>query len=152
MLTIVTIVLYFVAVAEAQTKIPNGQCYENRECFRWCTEIYGNTVGTCDNNHNCICAGGHRDQNGIVSIVHGVNNWIGDKLEEGRKKTARDNYNKGGRQAQDWYCGDVVEKRCTGSYSGQCCSSYGACGTTEAYCGNGCQPDYGPCWHNQPRN
>jgi hypothetical protein len=29
--------------------------------------------------------------------------------------------------------------------SGHCCSQYGFCGTTEEYCGAGCQTDYGSC-------
>ncbi|KAJ6641478.1 hypothetical protein Bhyg_06417, partial [Pseudolycoriella hygida] len=116
-LTIVAIVFYFDTVAEAKIKIANGQCYENRECFNWCTEFYGYTVGTCDYYHNCMCAGGHRDQNGVVSLVQGVHHWISDKLEERRRNNAREDYNQGGRQAQDWYCGDVYEKSCTGTYS-----------------------------------
>jgi len=39
--------------------------------------------------------------------------------------------------------------RCGSSYghcpSGQCCSKYGYCGTTEAYCGKGCQSEFGNC-------
>jgi len=33
-----------------------------------------------------------------------------------------------------------------GCASGLCCSKYGYCGTTSAYCGNGCQS--GPCYNS----
>ncbi|ORX83425.1 hypothetical protein BCR32DRAFT_177909, partial [Anaeromyces robustus] len=29
--------------------------------------------------------------------------------------------------------------------SGQCCSKYGYCGTSEKHCGTGCQSSYGKC-------
>ncbi|KAH8892816.1 glycoside hydrolase/deacetylase [Thozetella sp. PMI_491] len=29
--------------------------------------------------------------------------------------------------------------------SGQCCSQYNYCGTTDEYCGSGCKPEYGQC-------
>jgi hypothetical protein len=39
--------------------------------------------------------------------------------------------------------------RCGANYgicpSGQCCSKYGYCGSEEAYCGSGCQTDFGQC-------
>jgi len=34
--------------------------------------------------------------------------------------------------------------------SGQCCSSYGWCGTSDKYCGQGCQVEYGICNSNKP--
>ncbi|KAF2739733.1 hypothetical protein EJ04DRAFT_483935 [Polyplosphaeria fusca] len=40
-------------------------------------------------------------------------------------------------------CGDGVS--CFGSMWGNCCSSAGYCGATEAYCGTGCQLEYGYC-------
>jgi len=30
-------------------------------------------------------------------------------------------------------------------YDGKCCSKYGYCGTSDAYCGNGCQSEFGAC-------
>jgi len=42
-----------------------------------------------------------------------------------------------------------VTGRCGSSYGfcsfGECCSKHGYCGTTEEYCGNGCQPSFGDC-------
>jgi hypothetical protein len=34
--------------------------------------------------------------------------------------------------------------------SGYCCSKWGFCGTTELYCGSGCQADYGTCGGDFP--
>ena len=39
-------------------------------------------------------------------------------------------------------CGPTVGVSCGGS---QCCSQFGYCGVTDAYCGSGCQPGYGIC-------
>ncbi|EMR72753.1 putative chitin deacetylase protein [Eutypa lata UCREL1] len=39
-------------------------------------------------------------------------------------------------------CGDGVAT-CEGSEFGSCCSQYGWCGATTAYCGEGCQPGFG---------
>jgi peptidoglycan/xylan/chitin deacetylase (PgdA/CDA1 family) len=36
-------------------------------------------------------------------------------------------------------------KTCTGSTFGNCCSKYGWCGSTAAYCGTGCQKAFGSC-------
>jgi len=36
--------------------------------------------------------------------------------------------------------------------SGQCCSSYGWCGTSDKYCGKGCQEEYGMCNSKKPDN
>lgn len=35
---------------------------------------------------------------------------------------------------------------------GACCSEHGFCGTSIAYCGAGCQPDFGVCGVNVPAN
>ncbi|KAJ3038989.1 chitin deacetylase [Rhizophlyctis rosea] len=42
----------------------------------------------------------------------------------------------------DGTCGATAGKQCP---SGSCCSQYGWCGTTSAYCGTGCQSAYGTC-------
>ncbi|ORX43050.1 hypothetical protein BCR36DRAFT_243293, partial [Piromyces finnis] len=42
----------------------------------------------------------------------------------------------------DGSCGMDVGKICP---EGTCCSRYGFCGTSEDYCGMGCQSDYGKC-------
>jgi hypothetical protein len=34
---------------------------------------------------------------------------------------------------------------CQGSNWGRCCSEHGYCGNSEAYCGRGCNPDFGVC-------
>jgi hypothetical protein len=39
-------------------------------------------------------------------------------------------------------CGPTVGTSCG---STQCCSQYGYCGVTDAYCGAGCLPAYGIC-------
>jgi len=43
----------------------------------------------------------------------------------------------------DGSCGKLIT--CRGSTFGNCCSSYGWCGSTAAYCGTGCQPNFGIC-------
>jgi len=40
-------------------------------------------------------------------------------------------------------CGSSVGVSCS---NGLCCSKYGYCGSTDEYCGSGCQPYYGKCW------
>ncbi|KAF4982655.1 hypothetical protein FZEAL_1762 [Fusarium zealandicum] len=42
-------------------------------------------------------------------------------------------------------CGDKYKQTCKGSRYGSCCSKYGNCGKTDAYCGSGCQNGYGIC-------
>lgn len=44
-------------------------------------------------------------------------------------------------------CGPSFNLKCP---TGQCCSQYGYCGTTSAYCGSGCQPLYGSCTSGTP--
>ncbi|OAL44264.1 hypothetical protein IQ07DRAFT_481616, partial [Pyrenochaeta sp. DS3sAY3a] len=34
---------------------------------------------------------------------------------------------------------------CGGSVFGNCCSEYGYCGSTDIYCGTGCQSGFGTC-------
>ncbi|KAK7751312.1 hypothetical protein SLS62_006718 [Diatrype stigma] len=43
----------------------------------------------------------------------------------------------------DGDCGGDDGITCEGSEFGNCCSQYGWCGSTTAYCGEGCQPDFG---------
>jgi chitinase len=43
--------------------------------------------------------------------------------------------------------GPAAAQNC-GCQSGYCCSQFGFCGTTEPYCGKGCQS--GPCWGSTP--
>lgn len=47
-----------------------------------------------------------------------------------------------GNTSPDGTCGGSSGFVCP---TGQCCSQYGWCGTTSAYCGAGCQPTYGTC-------
>jgi hypothetical protein len=46
-------------------------------------------------------------------------------------------------------CGTTVGKTCRGfllgSVKAECCSEYNYCGSTEGYCGTGCNPLYGNC-------
>ncbi|KXS12965.1 hypothetical protein M427DRAFT_387679 [Gonapodya prolifera JEL478] len=44
-------------------------------------------------------------------------------------------------------CGSWTGKSCG---SGQCCSQYGWCGTTNDYCSAGCQQSFGSCWGAPP--
>ena len=43
----------------------------------------------------------------------------------------------------DSTCGTFTNYKC--AKSGECCSQYGWCGTTSAYCSSGCQSGYGIC-------
>ncbi|KAF2463623.1 FAD-binding domain-containing protein [Lindgomyces ingoldianus] len=43
----------------------------------------------------------------------------------------------------DGSCGGTTT--CQGSTFGNCCSQYGWCGSSSAYCGTGCQPAFGTC-------
>ena len=47
--------------------------------------------------------------------------------------------------SMDGSCGNQIG--CQGSVFGDCCSQYGYCGATDAYCeiAQGCQPDFGTC-------
>ncbi|OCK98434.1 laccase-like multicopper oxidase [Cenococcum geophilum 1.58] len=51
--------------------------------------------------------------------------------------------------SKDGKCGNGVS--CWGSIFGDCCSSSGACGSTKAHCGSGCQEDNGWCDSKQKR-
>ncbi|KAH6952710.1 hypothetical protein DER45DRAFT_586614 [Fusarium avenaceum] len=42
-------------------------------------------------------------------------------------------------------CGDKYHQTCKGSRYGNCCSKYGHCGKTSAYCEGGCQSGFGAC-------
>jgi hypothetical protein len=42
-------------------------------------------------------------------------------------------------------CGSSTGYTCQGSNFGDCCSQYGYCGSTGAYCDNGCQGSFGSC-------
>ncbi|KAH3968547.1 hypothetical protein HBI56_233710 [Parastagonospora nodorum] len=43
-------------------------------------------------------------------------------------------------------CGLSFGLTCKGSSFGDCCSSYGYCGSTKDYCSKGCQAGYGTCY------
>ncbi|KAI9821948.1 MAG: hypothetical protein M1827_002530 [Pycnora praestabilis] len=45
----------------------------------------------------------------------------------------------------DATCGGTGNYTCLGSAFGSCCSPAGWCGSTDAYCGTGCQPGFGSC-------
>ncbi|KAF2810577.1 FAD-binding domain-containing protein [Mytilinidion resinicola] len=45
----------------------------------------------------------------------------------------------------DASCGGSTGYTCAGSTFGSCCSAYGWCGSTDAYCGPGCQSGFGKC-------
>ena len=47
--------------------------------------------------------------------------------------------------SSDGACGATANETCQGSTFGNCCSQYGWCGSTSAYCGTGCQAAYGTC-------
>jgi len=48
----------------------------------------------------------------------------------------------------DSSCGGSAGYTCLGSSFGNCCSAYGWCGSTDAYCGTGCQSAFGTCGSN----
>ncbi|CAL8575991.1 hypothetical protein XPA_001885 [Xanthoria parietina] len=50
----------------------------------------------------------------------------------------------------DATCGGTKGYTCLGSSFGNCCSPNGWCGSTSAYCGNGCQTAFGSCGTNPP--
>jgi hypothetical protein len=45
--------------------------------------------------------------------------------------------------SEDGSCGNGVT--CQGSTFGDCCSQYGFCGSSDAYCAAGCQGEFGTC-------
>jgi Chitin recognition protein len=47
--------------------------------------------------------------------------------------------------SEDASCGALVAHSCPSS---ECCSLWGWCGDTMAYCGDGCQPVFGNCWNS----
>ncbi|KAF4119726.1 chitin deacetylase [Geosmithia morbida] len=47
--------------------------------------------------------------------------------------------------SENGFCGASTHQTCLGSSFGDCCSTYGHCGNTDAYCATGCQPDWGSC-------
>ncbi|KAJ4363243.1 hypothetical protein N0V95_001146 [Ascochyta clinopodiicola] len=59
---------------------------------------------------------------------------------------------KPGGTTQDGVCGarDPFGATCFGYTHGNCCSSYGFCGFSEAYCGDGCQAGFGVCASSDP--
>lgn len=54
------------------------------------------------------------------------------------------------RISQTARCGAQFGLTCKGSTFGNCCSHASYCGSTAAYCGEGCQPGYGDCTSVQP--
>ncbi|KAL8378118.1 hypothetical protein RB595_008701 [Gaeumannomyces hyphopodioides] len=54
----------------------------------------------------------------------------------------------GARVSQEGNCGGKRGPTCLGSEFGDCCSQYGWCGSTSAYCDAGCQPGFGKCNSN----
>lgn len=51
----------------------------------------------------------------------------------------------GSKISQNGKCGSSNGLTCLGSDSGNCCSQYGYCGDSDAYCGKGCQSGFGEC-------
>ena len=49
------------------------------------------------------------------------------------------------KSSSDGTCGGTSKYTCVGFSGGECCSQYGWCGSTTAYCGTGCNPLYGKC-------
>ena len=47
--------------------------------------------------------------------------------------------------SEDGKCGDGNGQTCKGSLLGECCSQVGYCGSSESYCGVGCQGNFGVC-------
>lgn len=50
-----------------------------------------------------------------------------------------------GKVSTDGTCAGTAGMTCAGSAFGDCCSSSGFCGSTTAYCGAGCQAEFGTC-------
>lgn len=50
-----------------------------------------------------------------------------------------------GKTSTDGSCGGTKGFTCVGFSEGECCSQYGWCGNTAAYCGTGCNPLFGKC-------
>ncbi|KAF2751120.1 carbohydrate-binding module family 18 protein [Sporormia fimetaria CBS 119925] len=51
--------------------------------------------------------------------------------------------------SKDGKCGGSRKVTCLGSVFGDCCSQYNYCGSSNAYCGKGCQSPFGKC-NGQP--
>ncbi|KAH3905036.1 hypothetical protein HBH56_226490 [Parastagonospora nodorum] len=51
----------------------------------------------------------------------------------------------GGKISTDGICGGTAGSTCVGSSFGNCCSAYGWCGSTAAFCATGCQAGFGKC-------
>ncbi|OUM60628.1 carbohydrate-binding module family 18 protein, partial [Piromyces sp. E2] len=51
--------------------------------------------------------------------------------------------------SKDDRCGPKSKTRCG---AGKCCSKYGYCGTTNEYCGTGCQSEFGACNNSNGNN
>ncbi|TKA63406.1 hypothetical protein B0A49_07458, partial [Cryomyces minteri] len=49
------------------------------------------------------------------------------------------------RASTDGTCGGATAYTCFGSSFGNCCSANGKCGSTDVYCGVGCQATFGTC-------
>ncbi|KAH4256362.1 hypothetical protein HBI04_230710 [Parastagonospora nodorum] len=49
----------------------------------------------------------------------------------------------GGKISTDGICGGTAGSTCVGSSFGNCCSAYGWCGSTAAFCATGCQAGFG---------
>jgi hypothetical protein len=49
--------------------------------------------------------------------------------------------------SSDGSCGMGSGYTCSGSRWGNCCSASSYCGSEDAFCGEGCQLEYGDCWN-----
>ncbi|KAF2192694.1 carbohydrate-binding module family 18 protein, partial [Zopfia rhizophila CBS 207.26] len=47
--------------------------------------------------------------------------------------------------SQNGFCGGRTGQTCVGSAYCDCCSEYGYCGSTPAFCDARCQPSFGEC-------
>ncbi|KAM0249789.1 hypothetical protein ACHAP5_002658 [Fusarium lateritium] len=83
----------------------------------------------CSYNNFCGSKSGHCD-GGCQSKFGKCNTW-----KAGSPLIVSDN----------GLCGDKYHQTCKGSRYGNCCSKYGNCGKTSAYCEGGCQSGFGTC-------
>ncbi|EXK77175.1 hypothetical protein FOQG_18110 [Fusarium oxysporum f. sp. raphani 54005] len=104
----------------------DGTCGAKRGGLKCTGSMYGDC---CSYNGFCGSTSGYCD-GGCQSDFGKCNTWKADSA-----LIVSDN----------GLCGDKYHQTCKGSRYGDCCSKYGSCGKTDAYCGSGCQSGFGTC-------
>jgi len=109
-----------------------------------CGPNHNNTV--CPNNQCCSKYGycGTDDDYCVKYCVPGYGQCKGSTTQKTTtKKSTTKTSTPTGKVSTDGSCGPEYNN--TVCPNNQCCSKYGYCGTTNAYCGSGCQSQFGRC-------